>query len=149
MTKSKPTLTAEQIGDIRNLLLKWSADGVSKDEANALCDLALVGLSTRAPPPPDIDALVKRLLNIGPAETASALRKTAAAALLSLAAQAKAEVASALSWGGFNLYGDRASIDEAKKALHALGTDPQLRQICADWKARAEKAEAQAKAARR
>jgi hypothetical protein len=29
---------------------------------------------------------------------------------------------SAMSWGGFNLFGDRKSIDEAKRLLHAAGT---------------------------
>ena len=34
---------------------------------------------------------------------------------------------SAMSWSGFNLFGDRASIDEAKRMQHAAGTVPALR----------------------
>jgi hypothetical protein len=32
-----------------------------------------------------------------------------------------------LSWGGFNLFGDRRSIDEAKRMQHEVGTIPALR----------------------
>lgn len=37
----------------------------------------------------------------------------------------------ALSWGGFNLYGDRKSIDEAKRLKHDADTVPELKRAYA------------------
>ena len=38
---------------------------------------------------------------------------------------------SAMSWGGFNLFGDRKSIDEAKRLLHMAGAVPALKELLA------------------
>ena len=58
------------------------------------------------------------------------------------AERAEAKVAAGLSWGGFNLFGDSKSIDEAKRLVHEAGRLEQLVVLIKDERARAERAEA-------